>query len=87
MSPRLRRLSARDVLRALRTHGFEVVATRGSHAKLRRVTPRGEAQILTVPLHNELAPGTLRAIYRQACRFVSEAELRPSFFSGARARR
>jgi predicted RNA binding protein YcfA (HicA-like mRNA interferase family) len=61
MTPRLRRLSAREVLRALHGHGFEVVATRGSHAKLRRTAPDGYAQILTVPLHNELAPGTLRA--------------------------
>lgn len=79
MVPRLRTLSARDVLRALETLGFAVASTRGSHAKLRRVAPTGEAQILTVPLHRELAPGTLRAIYRQACKFVPESELRPYF--------
>jgi predicted RNA binding protein YcfA (HicA-like mRNA interferase family) len=74
-------MSARDVLRALASFGFEVVATRVSHAKLRRETEDGAAQILTVPLHKQLAPGTLRAIYRQACRFIPEAELRPRFFS------
>ena len=81
MSPRLRRLSARDVLRILRSFGFEVVATRGSHAKLRRERPNAPPQILTIPLHKQLAPGTLRAIYRQACRFVPDDELRPRFFS------
>ena len=80
MSPRLRRLSARDVLRAIGSFGFEVVSTRGSHATLRRDTAEGAAQILTVPIHKELAAGTLRAIYRQACRFIPEADLRPWFF-------
>jgi predicted RNA binding protein YcfA (HicA-like mRNA interferase family) len=78
---RLRRLSSRDVLRALRELGFEVVVVslRGSHAKLCREVD-GSRQILTVPVHKELAPGTLRAIFRQACRFVPEDELRPYFY-------
>ena len=80
MAPRLRRLSARDVLRALGKFGFEVHSTRGSHAKLRREGPDGTIQVMTVPLHRELAPGTLRAIFRQACRFVPEEELRVLFF-------
>jgi len=81
MSPRLRRLSARQVLAALARFGFEVVATRGSHAKLCRERPGGAKEILTIPLHRELAPGTLRAIYRQAARFIPEDELKPHFFS------
>jgi len=81
MSPRLRAMSGRDVARVLHRFGFAVVSTRGSHAKLRRITAKGERQILTVPLHAELAPGTLLAILRQACRFIPEPELRESFFS------
>jgi predicted RNA binding protein YcfA (HicA-like mRNA interferase family) len=77
---RLRALGGRDVLRALAVFGFEVASTRGSHTKLRRVASSGQVQILTIPLHRELAPGTLRAIYRQASRFVPEAELRPHFY-------
>jgi len=80
MPSRLRRLAAREVLAALHTFGFEVVATRGSHAKLRRRGPAGETQVLTAPLHKELALGTVRAFYRQACRFVPEERLRPLFF-------
>ena len=80
MSPRPRALSAQEVCRALGRSGFEVVATRGSHAKLRRIIAGGRRQTPTVPLHRELAPGTLRAIFRQACRFVPEADLRPLFF-------
>ena len=57
-----------------------VVATRGSHAKLRRELADGTRQILTIPLHRELAPGTLRAVFRQATRFIPADELRPYFF-------
>lgn len=80
MAPRLRRLSARDVLAALKTFGFEVVATRGSHAKLRRVTEDDQTQTLTLPLHKDLDLGTIRAIYRQATRFIPETELRTWFY-------
>jgi predicted RNA binding protein YcfA (HicA-like mRNA interferase family) len=80
MSPQLRRLTAREVLAALQTFGFEVVSTRGSHAKLRREAAGGGRQILTVPLHRELAPGTIRAVFRQATRFIPADELRPYFF-------
>lgn len=79
MAPRLRRLSARDVLAALKNFGFEVVATGGAHAKLRRVTEDGQTQTLTVPLHKDLDLGAIRAIYRQAARFIPEAELRGWF--------
>lgn len=81
MPPRLKRLSSRQVLRALGSFGFEVVSSRGSHAKLRRVERGGAYQILTVPTHKQLDVGTLRAIYRQACRFIPESERRPYFFS------
>jgi len=80
MSPKLRRLAAREVLAVLGAFGFEVVSTRGSHAKLRRESADGTRQILTVPLHRELAPGTLRAVFRPATRFIPADELRPYFF-------
>ena len=47
--PRLRRLSSNDVLRILRRFGFEVATQRGSHAKLVRISPAGEKQILIPP--------------------------------------
>jgi hypothetical protein len=53
--------------------------TRGSHAKLRRVTRGGESQTLTLPLHRDLDAGTLQAIYRQATRFIAESDLRAWF--------
>ena len=78
----LRQMSAREVLRAFGSFGFAVVSTRGSHAKLVRVLSSGERQILTVPLHRQLAPGTLRAIFRQALRYIPESDLKPWFFHG-----
>jgi predicted RNA binding protein YcfA (HicA-like mRNA interferase family) len=78
--PRLRRQSGRDVVAALQSVGFTLVATRGSHAKLQRMTAAGK-QTLTIPLHDELAVGTLQAIYRQALRYVEEASLKPLFYS------
>ena len=78
--PRLRRLSSGDVLRILRQSGFQVTTQRGSHAKLVRIAPGGERQVLVVPVHGNLATGTLYAIYRQAARLAPSAELRRAFF-------
>ena len=79
--PRLRRLSSGDVLRILHRFGFAVSGQRGSHAKLVRISPGGERQLLVVPLHRNLATGTLHAIYRKAMRLVPSVELRPVFFA------
>ena len=81
MSPRLKRLTSRDILRVLHVFGFVMTAQKGSHAKLCRELPGGERQSLTIPIHRDLAPGTVLAIYRQAGRFVPEPDLRPYFYS------
>jgi len=78
--PKLRVLSASQVLRILAGFGFTPTGQRGSHIKLRR-SVAGENQILTVPNHSELDRGTLHAIYRQASCFIAESELRPGFFT------
>jgi len=78
--PRLRYLSGREVIAALAQFGFRRVSQRGSHVKLVRVGPRGQREVLTVPDHADLDRGTLRAIFRQAARFVSVDELHPYFY-------
>ena len=78
---KLRRLSGADVLRIFSAFGFEAVAQRGSHIKIRRVLTDGSRQTLVVPDHGEIDIGTLRAIYRQASRYVTEGELRAEFYS------
>ena len=78
--PKLRRLAGRDVLTILHGFGFQESSQRGSHVKLVREV-EGARQVLTVPLHTELDPGTLRAIFRQAGRFIAEQDLRPHFYT------
>ena len=70
MSPRqLPVVSGKRIVRALEKAGFEVVSTRGSHCKLRHVSP---LRIVIVPLHDEVRPGTLASILRQAGMTVDE---------------
>ena len=64
-------LSGVDVVRSLRRLGFEQVSQRGSHVKMSH--PDGRTAI--VPMHKELARGTLASILRQAQ--VSFEELKP----------
>lgn len=79
--PRLKRLSGDDVIAILSSFGFEVHSQRGSHVKLLRLDPVGHRETLTIPRHRDLDVGTLQAIFRQACRFVSADELRREFYA------
>ena len=81
---RLRQMAAREVLRSFASFGFKMEAAHGSHAKLVRVLVSGERQTLTVPLHKQLAPGTLRAIFRQGLCYIPVGDLRPWFFHSDR---
>ena len=67
MSPSLPVLSGALVVRTLAGIGFVQVSQRGSHVKLRR-----DQLTVIVPMHRELAPGTLRSILRQAELTVEE---------------
>ena len=62
MSPALPVVSGQEVVAALAKAGFIQVGQRGSHAKLRDLS----ARTVIVPLHRELARGTLSAVLRQA---------------------
>ena len=79
--PKLKTLSGPEVVRILQSLGFEQVAQRGSHVKLRRLPADSSKQTLTIPQHKELDKGTLRAIYRQALRFIPESDLKPHFYA------
>ncbi len=63
--PELRRVSGREAIHALERLGFERVRQRGSHVVLKKHTPTGAIGCV-VPLHRDLAIGTLRGILRQA---------------------
>jgi len=69
--PKLRRISGEEAIRALEKLGFAVVRQRGSHVVLRKDGPSGAVGCV-VPLHRELAIGTLQGILRQARVAVDE---------------
>lgn len=80
MSSKLRHLSGNEVISIFNTFEFTVHSQRGSHVKIRRLI-HSKKQTLTIPMHSELDAGTLRAILRQATRYIPENELRPHFYS------
>ena len=78
--PRLKVLSGEDVIKILESFNFAVISQKGSHVKLRRIINK-IYQTLTIPNHKELDKGTLRAIFNQASKYISEAELMPHFYN------
>ena len=65
MPPKLPKVSGEETIRSLVHLGFVQVRQRGSHVTLKRKTSDGDVGCV-VPLHHELAVGTLRSILRQA---------------------
>ena len=58
--------SGRKIIKILVNYfGFEVVRQKGSHVKLRKRIPAGHVTTI-VPLHSELAHGTLRGVLELA---------------------
>ena len=53
------------MIKLLAQFGFERVRQRGSHVVLKK-TEDGKSWGCVVPLHKELAPGTMRGILKQA---------------------
>ena len=63
--PKLPIVSGRDIIKALSRIGFVHVRTHGSHAILSKQDPVKRKTTVPVPLHKELAKGTLKSIMRQ----------------------
>ena len=80
--PKLKRLSGKELIKILERFGFEVISQKGSHVRLQRVLD-GKEQRITIPLHGaiEIKLGTLSRIYKQACEFISDEDLREHFYS------
>ena len=63
--PKLPRISAKELIKLLADFGFIQVRQKGSHLIFKKV--EGDSEIgCVVPLHKELAVGTLAGILRQA---------------------
>jgi predicted RNA binding protein YcfA (HicA-like mRNA interferase family) len=63
--PKYNRISGKDTIRRLEKLGFQQVRQRGSHVVLKKQASEGNIGCV-VPLHDELAVGTLRGILKQA---------------------
>ncbi len=81
--PKLKTLSGPDIIKILKKFNFEIERQKGSHIKLMRVVSNGvddAEQKLTVPNHRELDKGTVKAIYNQSLKYISESELKKYFY-------
>jgi predicted RNA binding protein YcfA (HicA-like mRNA interferase family) len=63
MSPKYPVLRPQEIITALKKAGFREVAQKGSHLKLKKENP---TRIVVVPMHEEVARGTLKSILEQA---------------------
>jgi predicted RNA binding protein YcfA (HicA-like mRNA interferase family) len=71
MSPKLPVVSGDQLIRALAKFGYIAVRQKGSHVRLRHSTDPQRVPV-TVPLHSEIAFGTLRRILRDAAITVEQ---------------
>ncbi len=67
--PTLPPLSGEEVVRIFKRFGWSVARRKGSHSIL---TKEGEMATLSIPLHKEVAKGTLRSLIRSAGLTVDE---------------
>jgi len=64
--PKLPRVSGKRAIAALERLGFAQVRSRGSHVVMARSRPGAGRVVCVVPVHDEIAVGTLRGVLRQA---------------------
>jgi predicted RNA binding protein YcfA (HicA-like mRNA interferase family) len=62
---RIDAVKVREVLAMLRSDGWAMVVQRGSHRQLKHPIKRGRVTVAGDD-NDDLAPGTLKSIYRQA---------------------
>jgi predicted RNA binding protein YcfA (HicA-like mRNA interferase family) len=79
--PKLKILSGVEIIKIFAKFDFKISSQTGSHVKLVRILLDGTKQPLTIPYHKELDKGTLKAIFRQALRYIQEEDLKPYFYS------
>jgi len=57
-------LKPEEIIKALNKLGFQIASQKGSHLKLKRYGTKNRTVI--VPMHDEVARGTLKSILEQA---------------------
>jgi predicted RNA binding protein YcfA (HicA-like mRNA interferase family) len=60
--PKLRPLPPAEICRILAASGFVRVRQSGSHIIMRRELPGGDSATVPVPIHREVAKGTIKSI-------------------------
>ena len=63
--PKLPLVSGAKAVKALQRLGFFVDRQRGSHVVMKKITTEGERGCV-IPMHKEVAPGTLRSALKLA---------------------
>ena len=71
MSPKLPVVSDRQLIRTPQKFGYVSVRQKGSHVRMRNAADP-QRQSVTIPLHDEIASGTLRRVLRDARVTVEE---------------
>ncbi|MDD3575014.1 type II toxin-antitoxin system HicA family toxin [Methanospirillum sp.] len=68
-------VSGAEAIKILCKHfGFEISGRKGSHVRLSKITPEGKVGTV-IPMHNELAVGTLRYALKLAGITLNEFEI------------
>ncbi len=57
-------LSPNEIIMALEKIGFQKTSQKGSHAKYKKLG--NPSRVVIIPMHNEIAKGTLKSILEQA---------------------
>jgi len=78
--PKLKVLSGNDLIKIFNQFGFVIQSQKGSHIKLSKISSN-QREVLIVPNHKEMDIGTLKAIYRQASKYINEKDLFPFFYN------
>ncbi len=63
--PKLPRFSGEEIIKILQKMGFYQARQRGSHVVMKKITSEGAIGCV-VPMHREVATGTLNGILKQA---------------------
>jgi predicted RNA binding protein YcfA (HicA-like mRNA interferase family) len=69
--PKLPIVSGKEAVRAFQRLGFQIDRQRGSHVVMKKSTPSGEVGCV-IPMHKEIAAGTLRSALKMAGVSVEE---------------
>lgn len=78
--PKLRNLSAQEVITFFESHGFVVVSQKGSHIKLRK-SSSGNTVTTVIPNHKTIAKGTLHTIAKKSRGIISEEKVYQFFYT------